>query len=118
VVDFYTRGADFPATNIQVHDPRIIPVPILIGSNARKNQLVSFLLSLTDARVRHESTPFDHPEIFVPIDGRAPVSPGSRAGFLANTRMFQRIPETGAFGRPAEGLPPLGTFLNVSPFRP
>jgi cytochrome c peroxidase len=117
VVDFYTRGMDFPATNVKAADPALLPIGFLIGSSTRKNELVAFLLTLTDPRVKNQTAPFDHPEIFVPIDGRAPVSPGNRAGLLANAR-FKQIPAVGVGGLPAAGLPPLGTFLGFNPFKP
>jgi cytochrome c peroxidase len=52
--------------------------------------VVDFLLELTDERVKFERAPFDHPEIFVPLDGTAPTNGtfstvmGNREGFLAN----------------------------------
>ena len=117
VVEFYTRGGDFPATNDMDFDPAVLTIGKLIGSDARKNELVDFMVALTDARVKDETAPFDHPEIFVPVDGRAPVSPGNRAGFLANVR-FKQIPAVGSGGRASQGLPPLGRFLNLNPFAP
>ncbi len=106
VVDFLARGGDFPITNANDIDPAIQPLPLLQGVPSRKADVVNFLLSLTDPRVKFEREPFDHPEIFVPIDARAPVSPGNRAGFLSNPTMFQQIPAVGFAGRLAEGLPP------------
>jgi len=86
-----------------------------------KVSLVKFLLALTDNRVKFEQAPFDHPEIFVPLDGRAPdngalfVAPATfiagRDGFLANlvpTPVFDPI--TGApvlVLDPITGLPVL-----------
>jgi cytochrome c peroxidase len=117
VVDFYTRGGDFPVTNNMDFDPGVFPIGKLDASPTRKNEVVAFMLSMTDARVKNETAPFDHPELFIPIDGRAPVSTGSRAGFVTNAR-FQRIPPVGLNGLPAEGLPALTPFLNANPFRP
>ena len=37
-----------------------------------KVAVIDFLLELTDERVAFERAPFDHPEIFVPLDGTAP----------------------------------------------
>ncbi len=84
-----------------------------------KEALVKFLLSLTDARVKFERAPFDHPEIFVPLDGLAPdngalagPSPAGRPGFennLANG-MFRKVPAVGAAGNAA----PLPNFLGIS----
>ncbi|MFZ2448427.1 MAG: cytochrome c peroxidase [Syntrophobacteraceae bacterium] len=117
VVDFYTRGGDFPITNDSILDPGIAPIGILSGSATRKNELVAFLLTMTDARVANESAPFDHPEIFIPINGIAGVSTGSRAGFVGNTR-FRQIPAVGSGGRSAAGLLPIAPFLGANPFRP
>jgi hypothetical protein len=52
------------------------------------DKLVSFLLSLTDQRVRLEQGPFDHPELLVPI-------PGTSEGTLQDT---QRVPQVGVTG--------------------
>jgi len=72
-------------------------------------------MALTDSRVSNESEPFDHPEIFVPITGTAPVSPGTRALLLANSTDFQRVLAVGSGGRGSVGLPPLGSFLGLNP---
>jgi len=81
VVDFYNRGADFAGnlTNSQIR-----PLGL---SSGEKADLVSFLLSLTDERVRNRKGPFDGPSICVPIDG---LSDG-----VSNTRC---IPAVGAAG--------------------
>lgn len=125
VVDFYVRGGDFPATNAENFDSAVLPIGLLRDAGAipggtftpeeLRDDLVRFLTALTDQRTRNESAPFDHPEIFVPITGNAPVSPGTRAGLLAMTTDFQKIPAVGSGGRSAQGLPPLSTFLGLSP---
>lgn len=79
--------------------------------NEIKNDLVAFLLSLTDERMMKQSAPFDHPELFVPVNGKAPLSPGTRDALLRNTTMFTRFPAVGWGGGVAEGLFPLETFL-------
>jgi cytochrome c peroxidase len=88
-----------------------------------KRAIVRFLLALTDPRVKLERAPFDHPEIFVPIDGAAPENTGGRAQLIAQSGVpcpdpgpnpgpvcFRRIPAVGASGR-AEPLP---NFLEVA----
>ncbi len=64
VVDFYDRGGDFPndETDSQVRD--------LDLSDSEKDDLVQFMLELTDDRVRCKSAPFDHPSLNPP-DGDA-----------------------------------------------
>jgi cytochrome c peroxidase len=59
VVEFYNRGGDFRQGNA------LIPIdPPLTESE--KDDLVGFLTSLTDERVRYDRAPFDHPQLFVP----------------------------------------------------
>ena len=60
VVDFYNRGGDFGDNNRPNLDPDIQPLNL---SDGEKNDLVAFLLSLTDERVRYEKAPFDHPSL-------------------------------------------------------
>lgn len=124
VTDFYVRGGDFAATNADNFDTGVVPLGLLRDSGAipglptpeeLRDGLTQFMMTLTDERVANESAPFDHPELFVPITGTAPVSPGSRALLLANTTDFQRIFAVGSGGRSSVGLPPLGTFLGLDP---
>jgi len=115
VVDFYVRGGDFPQTNVQNFDDGILPIPLLRDDEVLVNELMAFLLTMTDNRVRRESAPFDHPEIFVPITGTAPVSPGSRGLLVANSTDFQQIPAIGENGRDGIFTPLLGTFLGLLP---
>ncbi|MFQ5443962.1 MAG: cytochrome-c peroxidase, partial [Nitrospinales bacterium] len=70
VVDFYNRGGDFSDQNLATLDPEIQPLGL---TEQDKDDLVAFLLSLTDERVRKKSAPFDHPQFFAP-DGHDPVS--------------------------------------------
>ncbi|MBI5118999.1 CHRD domain-containing protein [Candidatus Poribacteria bacterium] len=119
-VDFYTRGGNFRDENIDNLSPFIAVIPNMTAE--RKNALVSFLLALTDDRVRNEIAPFDHPEIFVPNGAR-----GDETQIIGDCGLFRiggfkqcegilRIPPVGAGGRPAAGLPPLGPIFN--PFQP
>jgi cytochrome c peroxidase len=71
--------------------------------------LVKFLLALTDGRVEQEQGPFDRPEIFVPVDGRAGTNAGGRAALLADP-MFLHVEAVGGEGH-AE---PLEGFLGIS----
>jgi len=115
VVDFYVRGADFPQTNIENFDPALVPIGDLRNDEVLTDELVQFLMTLTDPRVPNEGAPFDHPELFVPITATAGNSPG-RAGLLTNTTDFMLVPATGAGGRDdILGLSPLGTFLGLDP---
>ena len=66
VVDFYTRGGNFPAENINNLDFNITPLGVLQNAPLKHAALVAFMKSFTDERVRNESAPFDHPELFIP----------------------------------------------------
>ena len=64
------------------------------------SDMVAFMLSLTDERVRWEKAPFDHPQLFVP-NGENP----------AGTDTLIEIPAVGAGGR----AQPLKPFLDLNP---
>jgi hypothetical protein len=109
VVDFYTRGGNFDEDNLADLDPLIAPIGRLIGQDLDKNDLVSFLMALTDERVRNESGPFDHPELIVPHGTTA-----------SGTEITFKIPAVGRDGRSGATppLPPLQPFLNANQFTP
>jgi cytochrome c peroxidase len=95
------------------------PEPAASSQEQAKVALVKFLISLTDPRVKFERAPFDHPEIFVPLDGTAPDNgslagpvAGGRDGFLNNLAngMFRQVPAVGAAGNAT----PLKGFLGVT----
>jgi hypothetical protein len=84
VVDFYSRGGDFPSADV---DPNLERAGFSADDKAA---VVAFLKSLTDERVRNQSAPFDHPSLIVPngmvmIDG-------------VFTEQTVTIPATGAAG--------------------
>ena len=91
-------------------DHPLTPEPAYLTLEEVKNALVTFLLALTDPRVKFERAPFDRPEIFVPIDGAAPENTTGRDALIANPTMFQRVPAVGALGSVA----PVPAFLNVT----
>jgi len=103
VVDFYSRGGDVPNAE---QDPRIRNLGL---SDVQKDDLVAFLESLTDPRVRDQSAPFDHPELFVPVgaqtraDGLAVTDGG---GHVADC--YKALPATGRAGGAA--LPAFPAF--------
>jgi hypothetical protein len=122
VVDFYTRGGDFPLTNFNHRDFNIVNLNFEVQSNlseAEKVALVDFLLTLTDERVRFERAPFDHPEVFVPLDGTSPENTFGRPGFLTALAgvcaggtgpCFKQVLAVGSAGRST----PLPNFLGIS----
>jgi len=86
VVDFYDRGGDFD------NKDKNSQVRRLGLTEQEKTDLVAYMLSLTDERVRFERAPFDHPSLELP--GIAP------------------LPAVGREGRSQ----PIRTFLNADPF--
>ena len=74
-VEFYVRGADFFNENIQDLDPDVQGIPELQNNPGGITDLVEFLKTLTDERVRYQRAPFDHPELVIP-NGHSGVSNG------------------------------------------
>lgn len=112
VVDFYDRGGDFANANRADLDPDIQPLGL---SGTQKRKLVSFLLALSDDRVRYRRAPFDHPSICIP-HGHRFQAPGvllPRSTGLAAEDETVCLPAVGADGT-ASALP---RFLNLSPFQ-
>jgi cytochrome c peroxidase len=108
VLRFYNRGGNFSSHGKVVQ--------FLFGFGVAQNTLddiIAFLKSLTDERVRWEKAPFDHPALPIP-DGHAgdENAVGGEAGSdfagLAATR-FTNIPAVGASGRDG-ALGPLRAF--------
>jgi cytochrome c peroxidase len=109
LVDFYNRGGDFRLQNEPVPDPTIKPLDL---TQQDKEDLVAFLLALSDERVRYRKAPFDHPSICIPQghEGDASNVKIDEKGNAVDG--MQCRTEVGAKG----AARPLGTFLDLSPF--
>lgn len=101
VVDFYFRGGSFnnPAHFATVVFPQQI-------SEQEKADLVAFLKTLTDERVRWERAPFDHPQIKIP-HGHTLVANSEDKKQAQD--LFLEIPAVGKNGRD-ESLGALRSF--------
>ena len=108
VVDHYNRGGDFGRDNKENLDVDIEPLGL---SQIEKENLVKFLLTLTDDRVRMEKAPFDHPSLCMP-NGHTETGKPSSFGINAADDKSICISEVGRQGR-ASGILP---FMNLSPF--
>ncbi len=95
VVQFYNRGGNFCQFNLKDLDPSIEPLGL---SSTQEEQLVAFMVALTDDRVRYRQAPFDHPELRIPFDG-------------LDTFGLHWISAVGAHGSHR----PLKTFLHLDP---
>jgi hypothetical protein len=115
VVDFYNRGGDFdnPDFDPNVHALRL--------ETQDKEDLIAFLVALTDERVAFERAPFDHPSICV-ANGElgsetsvqvAPPLPGDGPAPRAADNVTC-VPATGAEGRATR----LTRFLGADPSNP
>ncbi|MDZ8187780.1 MAG: cytochrome c peroxidase [Nostoc sp. ChiSLP02] len=90
VIDFYNRGGDFGA------------LPSLNLSQEEKQQLVAFLKSLTDDRVRYERAPFDHPQLFIPNGHPGDTTKVTNDGTGNATDSLLELPAIGRNGGPAK----------------
>lgn len=95
-VAFYNRGGNF--FNSEKH-PDVTSLGL---TPTEQSQLVAFMMTLTDDRVRYEKAPFDHPQLFVP-HGHPYNSDGSlMLGSNAKGRdVLCELPAVGASGGPA-----------------
>jgi hypothetical protein len=112
VVEFYTRMGNFPQENALDVDPDFQDIGTLRGKPDRRANVVSFLLTLTDDRVRFERAPFDHPQFFFPAGDGVQDVPDPVTGF-APGETFIGLPAVGAAGRELEE--PLKPFLFLDP---
>jgi hypothetical protein len=99
VVAFYKRGGDFDNPTLA---PAIRPFPL---SGEQANDLVAFMMALTDERVRWQRAPFDHPQLLIPE--------GEREDSEDKDEMLE-IPAVGRTGADK----PLERFLKLNPFAP
>ncbi len=106
VVDFYNRGGDFGRENREDLAPDIQPLGL---SETEKVDLVRFLMSLTDERVRMEKAPFDHPSLCLP-NGHSASAFASPDGINAADETLC-LKEVGRKGRTTGILP----FMKLSP---
>lgn len=104
VMQSYTRGGNLEPD--AKHLGTVFPQVQLRG-DARAD-VIEFLESLTDERVRYERAPFDHPEIFIP-HGHAGDQTSSELGHAIDAELspdeFLHVPAVGASGREAPLLP-------------
>src|SRR3954447_7552038 len=103
VVDFYSRGGDFDNAE---KSPNLDTLNL---SEQDKNDLVEFLKSLTDPRVKFQSAPFDHPELYVPAGAKTDASGNVMTEGDRAVDCFRQVPATGA-----SGGAPLAAFPNFT----
>lgn len=100
VVEFYTRGGNFEGASKRISF--VFPQTDLVGDPGTRDDIVEFLKSLTDDRVRYEQAPFDHPELVI-VHGQV----GDNAEMVSGNPLDARlglddvliVPAVGASGR-------------------
>ena len=111
VVDHYNRGGDFGKENEENLDVDIQPLGL---DKTEKINLVKFLLTLTDDRVKMEKAPFDHPSLCIPNGHTSKGLPSTAYGVDAADSEPLCINAVGSQGS-AYGI---SRFMNLSPFSP
>ncbi|MCK9604895.1 MAG: cytochrome C peroxidase [Methylomonas sp.] len=106
VIEFYARGGNFDNSN---QSDFLTRTPM--SSDAQKRaDLLAFLKTLTDDRVRYEQAPFDHPELIVP-NGHEGDDQFVQSGHPLSAALAKEavvvVPAVGASGRAA----PIEPFL-------
>lgn len=93
-IQFYGRGSDFRRENIATLDQGVSGIPGLQDPDQGPQGVVlltAFLKSMTDDRVKAQSGPFDHPQLFLP-EGVAAINKG-----VVLERLIE-FPAVGRFG--------------------
>jgi cytochrome c peroxidase len=105
VLEFYARGGD--ALPIHSTDGSLViaPLNVLNSTDSEMSAFEAWLLSLTDERVRRQSAPFDHPQLFV-VDGHIGTQTFVPSVLGVALDRFVEVP---AVGR--NGGAPLAKFL-------
>ncbi|MGF1731348.1 cytochrome c peroxidase [Photobacterium kasasachensis] len=121
VVNFYNRGGNHTSDNSSDStgfdgnsttsnlDPDIRSLDL---TEDEKSDLVAFLKSLTDERVRWEKAPFDRPQLFVPTGAIGDENSVQNDGSGRAIEKWLELPAIGAHGRSAKKLPPVQPFLD------
>jgi cytochrome c peroxidase len=121
VVKFYARGGNQGGTTNRIltrDGVEIGGLSVLSFNNAPNAEdvmadLVAFLKTLTDERVRIAAAPFDHPQLFVPNGHKGDERSVTGKDGQAVDQMLE-IPATGRTGRKGrKGSPELPGFLEV-----
>jgi hypothetical protein len=112
VVQFYDRGGNFCRFNFADLDPDIEPIGF---TDDEQHAVVAFLLSLTDPRVKRQSAPFDHPQLFVANGHPGDENQITRVIVAANgvLQAADDLVEVPAVG--ANGGPDLAPVFGVDP---
>ncbi len=110
VVEFYTRGGNFEGASKQFGF--VFPQSQLAFDEQGRTDIINFLKSLTDERVRYQRAPFDHPAIRIPyghVGDHTALEAGNGLGSDLAQDEFLDIAAVGADGMPT----PLAPFADL-----
>ena len=108
VLEFYIRGGNFEVPPKEFG--KVFSLVDLQLSSESREDLLNFLKSLTDDRVRYEKAPFDHPELAVPhghAGNNVLITATHALGDNLAADEYFTVPAVGAEGR---GVNPLHSF--------
>ncbi len=111
VIEFYSRGGNFVAQAKQT--AKVFPLAPMQASAQNRADIIAFLKTLTDDRVRYERAPFDHPEIKIPhghVGNNTVVNIGNPLSPQLAQDEFFVLDAVGTNGSVAP-LPPFEAFL-------
>jgi cytochrome c peroxidase len=108
VVEFYDDGGNFCKFNIADLDPDIEELGL---NDVEREGLVSFLIALTDNRVKMKKAPFDHPELRIP-NGH----PGNQNGTAADGDFHNKQAKDAPLIIPAVGKNGVTAGMGLKPF--
>jgi cytochrome c peroxidase len=108
VIDFYSRQGNVQSANTSFFMSLMQP-----HTAQTTQELVTFLTTLTDNRVKYQQAPFDHPQITIPngqTGTNSQVSTGNPLGANLAQDQYLTIPAVGASGS-ATPIPSFSTLL-------
>lgn len=107
VMEFYSRHGNF----VNPDQNEFLPA-IAMGSSAQdRADLIEFLKTLTDERVKYERAPFDHPEITIAHGhegDETSVTAGNAISPVLGKEEYMVVPAVGAGGKAT----PIGPFVD------
>ncbi len=107
VLEFYSRHGNF----VNPDQNEFLPAISLATSAQDRTDVIAFLKSLTDERVKYERAPFDHPEITIAHGhegDETSVTAGNAISPVLGKEEYMVVPAVGAGGKAT----PIGPFVD------
>ena len=110
VLEFYSRQGNFPSNNLTFN---FLTIQASVNATDSPN-IIDFLNSLTDERVRYQKAPFDHPQLLIPhghVGNEQQVTAGNPLAATLGKEQQLLLPAVGASGSST----PITGFLSAVP---